>query len=247
MSSQFRSDRQRSPRFESCEERLALSAQPLADLLTQVLQPQAQASQVTQSYNQQSIQAVHANYGFQGKGQTIAVIDSGIAWDHYALGGGFGSGAKVVGGWDFAENDANPYDDGGAGFHGTHVSGIIGSEDPQVRGVAPGVDLVSLRVFTDQGAGKMEWVEQALQWVHQNRNRFENPITAVNLSLGSAWNSSNVPNWATLEEEFAQLKADGIFVSVAAGNSFSQYKSAGVAYPAASSHVVPVATAQTAS
>ncbi|MFN5321154.1 MAG: S8 family peptidase [Planctomycetota bacterium] len=242
MSSDIRPDLQRSPRFESCEERLALSAQPLADLLTQALQTQAQGSQFTQTYNQQSIQAVHANYGFQGKGQTIAVIDSGIAWDHYALGGGFGNGAKVVGGWDFAENDANPYDDGGAGFHGTHVSGIIGSEDPNVRGVAPGVDLVSLRVFNDQGAGSMEWVEQALQWVHQNRNRFENPITAVNLSLGSAWNSSTVPGWATLEDEFAQLKTDGIFISVAAGNSFAQYKTAGLAYPAVSSSVVPVAS-----
>lgn len=242
MSSDFRPELQRTPRFESCEERLALSAQPLADLLTQVLQPQAQVTQLTQAYNQQSIQAAHANYGFQGKGQTIAVIDSGIAWDHYALGGGFGAGAKVVGGWDFAENDANPYDDGGAGFHGTHVSGIIGSEDPQIRGVAPGVDLVALRVFNDQGAGEMKWVEQALQWVHRNRNQFENPITAVNLSLGTAWNASTVPGWATLEDEFAQLKADGVFISVAAGNSFAQYKTAGLAYPAASSHVVPVAS-----
>lgn len=238
--SDSRPSTQRTARFESCEERLAMSAQPLADVINQVLQPQA--TQVTQAYNQQSIQAVQANYGFEGKGQTIAVIDSGIAWDHYALGNGFGAGARVVGGWDFAENDANPYDDGGAGFHGTHVSGIIGSSDQTHRGVAPGVDLVSLRVFTDSGAGNMQWVEQALQWVHQNRNRFENPITAVNLSLGSAWNASTTPSWAILEDEFAQLKADGVFISVAAGNAFAQYKTAGVAYPAASSHVVPVAS-----
>lgn len=238
--SEFRSNPQRTARFESCEERLALSAQPLAELVPQVIQPQA--TEVVQTYNQQTIQTVHANYGFEGKGQTIAVIDSGIAWDHYALGGGFGAGSRVVGGWDFAENDANPYDDGGAGFHGTHVSGIIGSSDSVYPGVASGVDLVALRVFTDNGAGKMEWVEQALQWVHQNRNKFENPITTVNLSLGSAWNASTTPSWATLEQEFAQLKADGIFISVAAGNSFSQYQVPGVAYPAASSHVVPVAS-----
>ena len=64
-----------------------------------------------------------ANY----EGNSVAVIDTGIAYDHYALGHGYGAGHRVVGGWDFAENDANPYDDGHAGFHGTHVAGIIGS------------------------------------------------------------------------------------------------------------------------
>lgn len=185
---------------------------------------------------------IGAKFGFDGSGQTIAVIDSGIAWDHAALGNGFGAGNKVVGGWDFAENDADPYDDGPSGFHGTHVAGIIGSEDSEYQGVASGSDLVALRVFDDQGGGDLEWVENALQWVHDNRNAFENPITTVNLSLGTTWNAENTPDWATLEDEFAQLKEDGIFISVAAGNSFEDYNTTGLSYPAASSHVVPVAS-----
>ena len=36
-----------------------------------------------------------------------------------------------------------------------------------------------LRVFDDAGNGYFSWVEQALQWVHTNRNAFDNPITAV--------------------------------------------------------------------
>ena len=39
------------------------------------------------------------------RGQTVAVIDTGIAYDHTSLGNGFGSGYRVIGGWDFAEND----------------------------------------------------------------------------------------------------------------------------------------------
>jgi subtilisin family serine protease len=185
---------------------------------------------------------VRANYGFIGTGQTVAIIDSGIAWDHVALGGGFGSSYRVVGGWDFTENDANPYDDGIYGSHGTHVTGIVGGDRPGTAndGVAPGVDFVGLRVFNDAGEGYFRWVESALQWVHQNRNAFENPITTVNLSLGTTWNSTTVPNWTTLEDEFAQLKADGIFVSVSAGNSFTSYNTPGLSYPAASPHVVPV-------
>jgi subtilisin family serine protease len=185
---------------------------------------------------------VRNDYGFIGTGQTVAVIDSGIAWNHTALGGGLGANYRVVGGWDFTENDSNPYDDGPSGSHGTHVAGIVGANRTGTAddGVAPGVDLVGLRVFDDAGAGYFNWVESALQWVHQNRSAFENPITAVNLSLGTTWNSNTVPSWSTLENEFAQLKADGIFVAVSAGNSFASYNAPGLSYPAASPHVVPV-------
>lgn len=185
---------------------------------------------------------VRNNYGFIGTGQTVAIIDSGIAWDHAALGGGLGSSYRVVGGWDFSENDANPYDDGLAGSHGSHVSGIVGGDRSGSAddGVAPGVDFVGLRVFNDAGQGYFSWVESALQWVHQNRNAFEKPITAINLSLGTSWNSTTIPSWTTMEDEFAQLKADGIFISVSAGNSFTSYNAPGLSYPAASPYVVPV-------
>ena len=198
------------------------------------------------AHNASGLTQVRNDYGFIGTGQTVAVIDSGIAWNHVALGGGFGANYRVVGGWDFTEeNDANPYDDGPAGSHGTHVAGIVGADRTGTSddGVAPGVDLVGLRVFNDQGDGYFSWVEQALQWVHQNRNAFENPITAVNLSIGTTWNSNSVPAWSSLEDEFSQLYADGIFVSVSAGNDFTTYNTAGLSYPAASPWVVPVMSA----
>lgn len=239
--------------FEQLEDRRVFSGQSIADIAveTQVTQTIVgtnlgqQAEVTTTSLENDAVsdaKYVEQQYGFDGQGQTVAVIDSGIAWDHYALGGGLGEGYRVVGGWDFAENDADPYDDGGAGFHGTHVSGIIGSSDETHRGVSSGVDLVGLRVFDDAGNGNLDWVESALQWVHEHKDDFENPITTVNLSLGTEWNSSNVPEWATLEDEFAQLEADGIFVSVAAGNAFQDYNQVGLSYPAVSDHVVPVAS-----
>ena len=181
-------------------------------------------------------------YGLSGAGQTVVVIDTGIAYDHEALGGGYGVSYRVVGGYDFAEHDSNPYDDGGHGAHGTHVAGIIGSDNPTHLGVAPEVDLVGLRVFNDSGAGYFSWIESALDWVIDNQNSFANPITTVNLSIGSGWNSSSLPPWAILEDEFAQLEADGIFISVAAGNDFTSYNTPGLDYPAVSQHVVPVAS-----
>ncbi len=196
---------------------------------------------LSRAHGQTGLTTARNTYGLTGIGQTVAVIDSGLAWNHQALGGGFGANYRVVGGWDFTENDADPYDDGTAGSHGTHVAGIIGSDNLTNTGVAPGVDLVALRVFNDSGAGYFHWVESALRWVHQNRNSFEHAITTVNLSIGSVWNSSSVPLWAQLEDEFAQLEADGIFIAVAAGNSFTSYNTPGLSYPGASSYVVPVA------
>ena len=154
----------------------------------------------------------------------------------------YGEGNQVVGGYDFAENDANPYDSGPAGYHGTHVSGIIGSQDPENLGVSSGVDLVALRVFGDNGAGDLELVEKALQFVIDNKDTYRNPITTVNLSLGTGWDEATTPNWGILEDEFAQLEAEGIFISVAAGNAFESIGEQALSYPAVSEHVVPVAS-----
>lgn len=246
----------RTAHIESLENRYALTAAPVAAFSLDSLYSSQHRTEAdvemlaAQSLTAQSLSSAHsttnmhsvfANYGLYGTGQTIAVIDSGIAYDHPAFGNaGFGAGYRVVGGWDFAENDAIPYDDAPAGFHGTHVAGIIGSRDANNPGVAQGVDLVSLRVFDDKGNGSFSWVEQALRWVHEHRNSFANPITTINLSLGTNWNSTNVPNWATLEDEFRTLMNDGIFIAVAAGNSFQSFNAPGLSYPAASQYVVPV-------
>jgi subtilisin family serine protease len=236
---------QRPLRHESLEARLMMSAQPVGEFTLDPFEQQVDHGpqlQLVEAHEQTGLAQARSEYGLTGRGQTVVVIDSGIAYDHQALGQGFGAGRHVVGGWDFAENDGNPYDDGPNGSHGTHVAGIIGSTSADHPGVAPGADLVALRVFDDNGSGNFAWLEQALRWVHENRNSFANPITTVNISIGSNWNAATVPSWAMLEDEFAQLEADGIFVAVAAGNSFSTYNAPGLSYPAASNHVVPVAS-----
>lgn len=225
--------------FEACEQRLVFSAQPLFDLLVDSPNIYPQLAEAHQTTGNDWVQQ---EYGLTGAGQTVAVIDSGIAWDHHALGQGFGADYRVVGGWDFAENDAQPYDDGPAGFHGTHVSGIIGGDYPGNSGVAREVDLVALRVFDDSGAGKLEWVESALEWVYEHRNAFENPITTVNLSVGTLWSGEDVPGWGSLEDELQLLHSANIFVTAAAGNNFENATSPGLSYPATSSYVVPVAS-----
>ncbi|MEM6313871.1 MAG: S8 family serine peptidase, partial [Planctomycetota bacterium] len=55
-----------------------------------------------------------------GAGHAVAIIDSGIDYTHPDLGGGFGDGFKVVGGYDFVDEDDDPMDTDG---HGTAVAG----------------------------------------------------------------------------------------------------------------------------
>jgi hypothetical protein len=183
--------------------------------------------------------------GLDGRGQTVVVIDSGVAWDHVTLGGGFGPGYRVVGGWDFAEHDADPYDDGPAGYHGTHVAGLLAGQSDGYSGVAPGADVVALRVFDDAGVGQLRWIESALQWVHENQHTFASPITTVNLSVGAALSADNQADaMSMLEDELQQLRDDQILVFAASGNLMASQSSAavGVLYPASSPAVVAVSS-----
>lgn len=51
----------------------------------------------------------------------LAILDSGIDYNHLDLGEGFGTGCKVSGGYDYVNDDSDPMDDR---YHGTHVAGI---------------------------------------------------------------------------------------------------------------------------
>ena len=67
-----------------------------------------------------------------GQGVTVAVMDTGIDYTHPELGGGFGPGFKVKGGYDFVDNDSDPMDTFG---HGTANAGLIAAMPYDVNGV----------------------------------------------------------------------------------------------------------------
>ena len=78
------------------------------------------------------VDRVHA-LGIKGKGQKIAFVDTGVDYMHPSLGGGFGPGFKVAGGYAFVDDNWDGYEDPIPGpdprttcfasGHGTHVSG----------------------------------------------------------------------------------------------------------------------------
>ncbi|RCV64392.1 Serine protease [Methanophagales archaeon] len=84
-----------------------------------------------------------------GKGVVVAVLDTGVDYNHPDLGGCKGFGCKVKDGHDFVNDDWDPMDNDG---HGTMVAGIIAANGA-IKGVAPGVELLVYKVLEPSDTG----------------------------------------------------------------------------------------------
>lgn len=163
-----------------------------------------------------------AAYKVDGTGMSVAVIDTGVDYKNPALGGGFGPGSKVIAGYNFASNTSDPI--ATTSQHGTAVAGLIGSSDANHLGVAPGVNLVALKVVGDNNSADLGTIARALQWVVDNHAKYN--ITVVNMSLSDGGNYAQ--NWFAkdggpgqqITQLVGQLKALNIPVVSATGNSF---------------------------
>ena len=174
-----------------------------------------------------------------GSGFAVAVIDTGIDLDHPFFGpdaDGDGVADRIVYQYDFAEHDTDASDPTG---HGSHVTSIIASSDAAYPGIVPGVDVVFLKIFTDEGTGSFGGVEQALQWVLQNAEAYN--IAAVNLSFGDGGNWQTASWHYGIGDELAALATGNVIVVSSAGNSYGTLGGAtGLAYPAADPAVIAV-------
>ncbi len=225
------------PAVETLEARELLSATASASSNTSPQTPTSPSAVTDSSATTDFSGIVQADqtrtlYGIDGNGETVAVIDTGINYDNESFGGGgFGPGHKVVAGFDFADNTPDPT---AIEQHGTAVAGLIASNDPAHLGIAPGADVVSLRVFNSSDVGSFPAVASALQWVISNYHQYN--ITAVNISLTDGGNyTSNVEGGdggvgQQITSMIALLDALNIPVIAATGNDFNGQQ--GEAFPA---------------
>jgi len=148
----------------------------------------------------------------KGDGVVVAVIDTGIDYTHPDLGGGFGPSYKVIGGYDFYNNDSDPIDDNG---HGTHVAGIIAGDGTTFKGVAPDARLLAYKVLGSDGYGKtsdiIEAVDRALD--PNNDGDTSDHADVISLSLGGT--GSEVDPMSLAVDAAVDM---GVVVVVAAGN-----------------------------
>ena len=120
--------------------------------------------------------------GIDGRGLSVSVIDTGIDLNHPFFGPDAdhnGVADRIVYSYDFyGGNDPNASDFIG---HGSNVASIIGSQDATYTGMAPGVNIIALKVFPDgSGGAPTSDITEALNWVVANRAAYN--IVSVNLS-----------------------------------------------------------------
>jgi subtilisin family serine protease len=177
--------------------------------------------------------------GIDGRGFTVVVLDTGIDRDHPFFGPDSdknGIADRIVAQYDFAEKDADASDPSG---HGSHISSLVASSDNQYTGVAPGANIIHLKVFEDDGGGSFQYVEEALQWVAANLDDYN--IASVNLSFGDNSNYDKPFRGYGIDDEIETLASNDVAVVAAAGNNFYRSQSdRGVMYPAADPNVISV-------
>jgi len=157
-------------------------------------------------------------YGLDGTGVGIAVIDSGV-FNHDDLKTANGLGSRIVYSESFIPGDLSINDAYG---HGTHVAGIVAGNGhdsqsgypTQYVGVAPNANIINLRVLDANGSGTDSQVIAAIQRAIQLKSTYN--IRVINLSLGRGIYESYTLDPVCQSVE-AAWKA-GIVVVVAAGN-----------------------------
>lgn len=161
--------------------------------------------------------------GNTGAGVKVAVIDTGIGYNHPDL------AANYKGGYDYVNDDNDPMDDEG---HGTHVSGILAAADNNgnVVGVAPGASLYGVKVLDSRGSGYYSDIIAGIQWA------VTNGMNIASMSLGGTVGSKSLQKACD-----AAYKAEVLLVAAAGNSGRANGKGDTVLYPAKYASVIAVA------
>ncbi len=175
--------------------------------------------------------------GLDGEGVTVAIMDTGVDWQHPALQSqyrGYHEGGLTIhrGNWFCATDEGALYPVDGNG-HGTHVAGIaVGGQDNAgtAIGVAPGAKWIAVKTLNDGGYGYDSWIHAAFEWIMAPGG---DPALAPDV-VNASWGSTDSDN-EVFRPDLQALRAAGIIPIFAAGNegpSASSLRSPG-SYPEA--------------
>lgn len=143
---------------------------------------------------------------YTGKGVQIAVIDTGIDYEHPDLADAY------AGGYDVVDLDDDPMEttaeQGMPTQHGTHVAGIIAA-DGELQGVAPDADIFAYRALGPGGMGTSVQVLAALE------QAVDDGADIINLSLGNSVNGPDFPTSVAVN----RAQDLGVPVVIANGNN----------------------------
>ena len=159
--------------------------------------------------NAPAVWSYNGSTGYNGSGVIVAVVDSGVDYDHIDIAGSMWDGGANYPhhGYDICHDDDDPMDDY---CHGTHVAGIIagqGNAGTQT-GIAPGAKIMAVKVLDDTGYGTDAALVDGVQFA------INHGADIINLSLGDPEMGPS----AVYRDLFVTVKEAGMVASVAAGN-----------------------------
>jgi subtilisin family serine protease len=174
------------------------------------------------------IDALVPTNGAQGEGVTIAIVDTGVYYNHPHLSPNIltnpndqhgslennfdddnnGYNDDYVG-YDFYNNDPYPMDDNG---HGTHVAGLAAGT---YGGVAPKAKILSIKVLGADGRGDLATVAQGILYA------LDRGVDIVNLSLGGPASSTASRDLQALLNSVEVARQNDSLIIAAAGNGGS--------------------------
>ena len=165
-----------------------------------------------------------------GRNVTVAVLDTGVAYQRFRRFRRAPDLKRFVRGYDFVDGDRHPNDLNG---HGTHVSGTIaGTTDNGVAtaGVAYRAKIMPVRVLDADGAGDTLSISRGIRYAARRGAKVIN----LSLEFDSSVQASQIPD---IVSALRYAKRKGVLVVAAAGNQADTL----VAYPARAKGVMAVA------
>src|SRR3954468_22124268 len=164
-----------------------------------------------QQWGLDTIEADAAHATSTGSGATVAVIDTGVLASHEDLAG------RLLPGYDFVDNDADPNDGNG---HGTHVTGIVAADEGNglgIEGVAPGAKVLPIRVLDNDGSGTGEDVAKGVDYAVAHN------ADVINLSLGGDAIGTILGGDDAFTKWVQNALDKGVVVIAAAGNDTAPF------------------------
>ena len=171
------------------------------------------------------------NGGYTGEGIVVAVIDSGVNWNHQdmildedaevkftyeemqekiaALGYGRYFTPKVPFGYSYGgKDDGDVYNN--SVEHGLHVSGIVAANGKTLKGVAPNAQIFGMQVFTDTGSAYNDDIIKAVE------DSVKLGADIINMSLGGGAGFYDDIDY--LQAALAYAEENGVICCTAGGN-----------------------------